>query len=207
MVNPNPAAGRGLNLGAKLKALTWGLAVPGIIEDFVPGEVTILTDDAIAEGTSLNVEIIAFAFDGEVLSSRPRGSRHELHVAIKDAGPQGLRKTPRFPVDIPARIFSSCLEGPQKATITDISGDGLGLVTNMKLANDATLAIESQSNIALGLVKYSHPLSPAMYRSGVVLHHIIPRPAGSGPGSRSILGRASRLALRALRLRRTDPLR
>jgi len=204
MANSSPAGGRGLNLEAKLKAHTWGLAVPGLIEDFVPGEVTIITDDAIEEGSSLNVVIVEFAFDGEVLSCRPRGSQHELHVAIKDAGPQGLRKTPRFPVDIPARIFSSCLEAPQKATITDISGDGLGLVTGMKLANDATLAIESPLNIALGLVKYSHPLSPGMYRSGVVLHHIIPRPPGSVPHRRSLLGRASRLALRALRVRRTE---
>jgi hypothetical protein len=172
---PAPGSPSSLNLEAKLRAHTWGSAIGGVIQDFVPGEVTVITGDAIAENTSLTVGIAAFAFEGEVLSCRPRDDQHEVHVAIKDADPTGLRKSLRFPVNLPARLFSSCLETPQPATIIDISGDGLGLQSSVKLAKDATIAIESALNIALGVVKYSRQVSPKMFRSGVTLHHIIAR--------------------------------
>lgn len=200
--NAAPSQPRGLNLDAKLKAHTWGSPVRGVIEDYVLGEAKVITDDAIAEGTTLRVEVTPFAFDGEVLACYPRGDRFEVHVTIRDAGPPGLRKTPRFPVKIPCRVFSSCLDAPQEAIIVDISGEGLGLQTSVKLENEVTLAIESQSNIALGLVKHTRQLAPAMYRTGVMLHHIIPRYVDSeliSPPDRSLRARASRLGQLAMR--------
>ena len=169
---------RGLNLDAKLKAHAWALAVAGIIEDFVPGEITVVAEEAILQGTSLVVEIHGFTFDGEVLSCHSLQNRHKVHVSIKDTDAIGLRRTPRFPVNLPARLFACSLEAPLEATIIDISGDGLGLQTTAKMPDDAILAIESQANIALGMVKYTHELSPSVYRVGVKLHHVIPKESG-----------------------------
>ena len=173
---------RGLNLEARLKAHGWHLPVAGIIEDFVPGEITVIAEHSILMGTNLIVEISAFAFVGEVLSCRSRDERtHEIHISIKDTDTTGLRRTPRFPVNLPARVFTSSLAAPLAATITDISGDGLGLETTVSLPNDASLVIESQSNIALGVVKHCREVLSQRYRIGVRLHHIITsKPEGGG---------------------------
>jgi len=57
--------------------------------------------------------------------------------------------------------------------IVDISGDGVGLELPVGLPFEATIAIESESNIALGLVRYHREISPERFRVGAQLHHII----------------------------------
>jgi hypothetical protein len=173
---------RGLKLETRLKAHGWHQPIVGIVQDFVPGEITVIAKNSILIGTNLTVEINAFTLLGEVLSCRSRDDgTHEIHLSIRDTDATGLRRTPRFSVNLPARVYTSSLPAPLAATITDISGDGLGLETTVKLPNDATLVIESQSNIALGVVRHCREVASQWYRTGVKLHHILTnRPEGGG---------------------------
>jgi hypothetical protein len=76
-------------------------------------------------------------------------------------------------------IFSA----PFAATITDISGDGIGLDTTVKLPHDATVVIESQSNLAVGVVKYCREIAPHQFHLGVRLHHITTKRSDGGGGT------------------------
>ena len=174
-----------LNLEARLQAHGWHLPVPGIVQDFVPGEIMVIAENSITTGTRLTVEINSFTLVGEVLSCRTRDAgTHEVHISIRDTDAIGLRRTPRFPVNLPARVHTSSFAEPIAATITDISGDGLGLETTVKLPSDATLAIESETSIALGVVKYCREAPSQRYRIGVKLHHILTNKPETSGGSK-----------------------
>jgi hypothetical protein len=168
----NPLA-RGLHLEARLKAPTWEVGLPGILQDFTPGEVILLLDDRVTEHTPVTVQLHTYSFEGEVLYCRPRGSGYEAHVSIDDADFMGLRRAPRFPVSLAARVFVSISDTPVDARIFDISGAGLGIEGPLALPVQASIAVESDENIAFGVVRHCRELSAGRFRAGVELHHII----------------------------------
>ena len=144
-----------------------------MVQDFTPGEVILLTDDQIAEGTHVTIQLNTCSFDGVILFCSPSGSHFETHVSFDDVDATGLRRTPRFPVSIPARIFSSAIEAPMEGKIVDISGEGLGIELAVALPLQSNIAVQSEENTALGVVRYCRELSSGTFRAGVQLQHIL----------------------------------
>ena len=169
---PNRAA-RGLGLEARVTAPTWEIGVSGLIQDFTPGELILLLDDQIAAGTRVTVQVNTCSFAGEILFCSPTGSRWEAHVTFDDVDATGMRRTPRFPVSIPARVFASVSNLPLDGKIVDTSGEGLGIELPEPLPMQACIAVQSEENTALGVVRHCRELSPGLFRAGVQLHHIV----------------------------------
>lgn len=170
---PENRPGLGLRLEARVTAHTWEVGLSAVIQDFTPGEVILLLDDPLVAGTHVAIEVNLCSFDGVILFCNPSGSQWETHVSFDDVDSTGLRRTPRFPVRIPARIFASSSELPLEVTIVDISGEGLGIELAEALPMQANIAVQSEENIALGVVRHCRELRSGHFRAGVQLHHII----------------------------------
>ena len=164
---------RGLRLEARLTAPTWEIGLSAVVQDFTPGEVILQLDDQIAAGTRVTVQLNNSSFVGDILFCSASGSGYEAHVSFDDVDATGLRRTPRFPVSIPARIFSSASDAPLEGKIVDVSGEGLGIELPSPLPMQANIAVQSEENTALGVVRHCRELSAGLFRAGVQLHHII----------------------------------
>ncbi len=164
---------RGLQLEARVTAPTWEVGLAAEVQDFAPGEVILLVDDSVAAGTRVTIQINTCSFNGEILFCKRRGGRYEAHVSFDDVDATGLRRTPRFPVSIAARIFASVSPVPLDARIIDVSGEGLGIEMAAALPMGAGIAVQSDENIALGEVRHCRELGPGLFRAGVRLHHIV----------------------------------
>jgi PilZ domain len=164
---------RGLQMEARVTAPTWEIGLSAVVQDFTPGEVILLLEDQIAAGTRVNIQLNTSSFTGDILFCAPSGSRYEAHVSFDDVDATGLRRTPRFPVKIPARVFSATSDGPLEGTIVDISGEGLGIELAVSVPMHTNIAVQSEENIALGVVRHCRALSSGLFRAGVQLHHIV----------------------------------
>jgi hypothetical protein len=164
---------QGFNLAVAITNASWGVAMAGTFQDFAPGEAKVVLEGLVSPGTLVDVQIGSCGFSGEVLFCERRAAGFETHISISDFDETGLRRTPRFPVTLPCVVSSGSLEGPANATILDISGDGLGIEVSAQIPTNSTIAVESESNVALGIVRYSREISPASCRIGVQLHHIV----------------------------------
>jgi hypothetical protein len=168
-------AAPGLCLPAWVTTPAWEVGVAAVMQDFTPGEVILLLDDPIAPGTQVAVQVDTSAFHGEILFCKPSGERWEAHVSFDDADEIGLRRTPRFPVRIPARVFATTSDAPMEGTIVDISGEGVGIELPQSVAVAASIVVQSEETMALGEVRHCRGLSSGLFRVGVLLHHIIKR--------------------------------
>ena len=166
-------AARGLQMEARVTAPTWEIGIPAVVQDFTPGEVILLLDDQIAGGTQVTIQLNTYSFTGEILFCAPKGNRYEAHVSFQDVDATGLRRTPRFPVSIPARVFSSTSDVPLEGTIVDVSGEGLGIELTESLPMHSNIGVQSGENIAFGEVRYCKQASSGLFRAGVRLHHIV----------------------------------
>lgn len=170
---PGSALELGIRLEAQVKSPTWEVGVPAVIQDFAQGEVTLLLADPITERTPVNVQVNNCSFDGEILFCQTAGSLWEAHVSFDDVDATGLRRTPRFPVRIAARVFASSSEIPIEGTIVDVSGDGLGMELAQPVPVKTRVAVQSDQSTALGEVRHCRELASGRFRAGVFLHHII----------------------------------
>jgi len=166
-------AARGLQMEARVTAHTWEIGLSALVQDFTPGEVILLLEDQIAAGTHVTIQLNTCSFAGVILFCSQSGAHWEAHVSFDDVDATGLRRTPRFPVSIPARVFSSASEVPIEGTIVDISGEGLGIELPVQLPMQSNIAVQSEENIALGVVRHSRELAGGIFRAGVQLHHIV----------------------------------
>jgi hypothetical protein len=170
---PGNPADLGLRVEARVAAPTWEVGVSALIQDFTPGEVILLLDDPISAGTRVSIQVHTCSFDGEILFCKPRGSRWEAHVSFDDVDATGLRRSPRFPVRIPARVFASTSDVPLDGVIVDVSGEGLGIELEQPLVMKTNIAVQSEENIALGEVRHCRKIPSGGFRAGVQLLHII----------------------------------
>jgi PilZ domain len=188
--------GRGLHLEALVTSPTWGIGLPATVHDFAPGEVVLMMDDFVSAGTPVTIQLNTWSFNGEILYCKRNGSRNEAHVSIDDADASGLRRSPRFPVSIPARVFTSLSEVPLEARIVDVSGEGLGIELGVTLPVAANIAVQSDENIALGEVRHCRPLASGLFRAGAQLHHIIRKDPGLVRAAAEEAGWMSKLGVR-----------
>lgn len=158
-----------------MKAPTWEVGVGAVLQDFTPGEVILLLNDPIEAKTHVAVQVHMCSFHGEILFCKPSGSRWEAHVSFDDVDASGLRRSPRFPVRIPARLFARGSGGPMEAMILDISGEGLGLEIGRAVLAQANVAVQSEDAVALGHVRHCREIRPGVFRAGILLQHIMKR--------------------------------
>jgi hypothetical protein len=158
---------------ARVTAPTWEIGLSAVVQDFSPGAVMLLMDDRIAAGTHVTIQLNTCSFTGDILFCEPRGSRFEAHVSFDDVDSSGLRRSPRFPVSIPARVFSNTSDVPLEGKIVDISGEGLGIELAVALPLKSNIAVQSEENTALGEVRFCRELPSGVVRVGVQLHHIL----------------------------------
>jgi hypothetical protein len=162
-----------MNLAISLTPFSSRISIPGEIQDFTPGEVSVLLDGPVAVGHSVAVKFNRATFDGEVLYCRPAAGQYRTNVRFRDSDENGLRRTPRFSVRLAAEVFAGSFSEAVPTTIIDISGDGFGLELPFRLSVGEPVAVESEMNIAFGIVRHCREHLEHVFRAGVQLHHVI----------------------------------
>lgn len=182
-----------MKIGVLVTPFSSSRSIAAEILDFAPGEVKLLSDDSVPVGFSVSVSFKNVKFDGEVMSCRSSENQFQLNVRIEDADDYGLRRSPRFTVTIPAQVFTHEAADPLPATIFDISGHGIGLELAVVLTVGETVAIESEINVAFGVVAYSRKDDEGSFRCGVALHHVLQKEKPAPAASNVLAGLVSRV--------------
>jgi hypothetical protein len=162
-----------MNLAIRVTPFSGSNSVFGTIQDFTPGELSILLEKCVPVGSPVTVKFKDATFEGEVLYCEPKEGHFQTNVRFRDSGESGLRRTPRFTVKLSAEVFLPNSSDSLRATITDISGNGLGLDVPMPLAVGGPIIVESEMNTAFGIVRYCGERSESIFHAGVELHHVI----------------------------------
>jgi len=168
-------APQNLRLDVWVKAPTWEVGVAAVLQDFTPGEVILLMNDPILAQSQVEVRWNNCSFHGVILFCEPSGQGWEAHISFDDVDSIGLRRTPRFPVRIPSRVFTYGSDVPIEGTIVDISGEGLGIELERAVPLKANIAVQSEESTALAQVRHCRELSSGLFRAGVEIHHIMRR--------------------------------
>jgi hypothetical protein len=203
-MHPHSTGISGMHLAVSLTPFLSEVSIAGVIQDFTPGEVSVLLEEFVPVGHSVAVKFRNATFDGEVLYSQPKESRYQTNIRIMDSAETGLRSTPRFSVRLPALVFAGSLSDTTSGTIIDISGAGLGLELPSPISVGEPVAVESEMNIAFGVVRHCRKHSEQVFRTGVQLHHVIQK-TDDTIGSRRTSGLFAKIAsfIWLLRLRLT----
>ena len=173
--NPTPAETRGAPLGVKIQLRVPGSDYPfeGIIEHFFGGEASILLEHRFQKETRVRIEFDGFHFDGEVLSCQPKGDLFDIHVVLADQDEAGVRRDPRYVVNLDGRIYAPGSVDPIDARLIDISREGIGIECGSPLTVGHMVAVESQLNLAFGVVRHCRQLSSGACRAGLQVHAVI----------------------------------
>jgi hypothetical protein len=162
-----------LGLEVRLVDFLSSYAVQGILEGFTPGEVSILLNEAVSEQRMVTLHLNSFVFEGHTLYCRPRQDQFEVHISIDDAETTGLRRAPRFPVEVPAALLLA--HGAVAMTIVDISSDGLGLKLPVALEPDQPIAVATESVFVFAIIRHCRQVSEGVFRAGAEMHHLLER--------------------------------
>jgi hypothetical protein len=152
-----------------------GYTVTGVLMNFTPGEVTVSVDEIIPEQRSVTVQFDSFVFEGETLFCRAKGHGYEAHITIGDVENSGLRKEPRFPIELAGRMFRPNAD-PVPITIVDFSTEGLGIELPVGLQVDQPIAILTGPVFVFAIVRHCRNMDGGGYRAGVEMQHVLARP-------------------------------
>lgn len=166
---------RGAPLGIAVRLTVPGAdyTFEGVLEHFFGGEASILLDHRFQKDTHVKVEFRGFQFDGDVLFCERKGDRFDTHVVLADQDETGLRRDPRYIVNLAARIHIPGAEQPLPAKLVDISREGIGVESDWPFKIGDTIAVESQLNLAFGIVRHCRQLPTGAYRAGLQVHAVI----------------------------------
>jgi len=153
------------------------VALNGFIEGFTSGEVALSVDCLIPVHRQVRIEFNGSQLDGEVIGCRATKWGFRANILIYDFDEAGLRRTPRFPVLLEARLYEAGTGDPVDACIVDISSDGLGIELAKTLVVDEMVAIETASSTTFATVKHCKPLSVGRYRAGVSMLYVMRKQA------------------------------
>jgi len=165
--------GSAISLKVSVVDVLSNYTVPGLLVGFTPGEVAIRVSERLEEQRAVAVHLTPFSFEGQVLYCQTSDNEFEAHVSIDDVD-KGLRRTPRFPVTVPAELLPA--DGPAFAiTIRDISRDGLGIESPCALETGKTVVIVSGTAFVFAIVRHSERIADGLFRAGVEMHHLFGR--------------------------------
>jgi len=161
--------------GLKVRVRTPGLPswYAGVMEHFIPGEACILVRERFRVDAPICVEVHGFEFTGTVAFCEPKEDMFEIHIVLANVDEEGRRRDARYVVNLPARVYASLADAPVNGVLVDISREGLGLESPLDLEVGDTVAVESQSNLAFGIVRHSRALAGGIYRVGLLVHNVI----------------------------------
>lgn len=164
---------RGLNIVVSLQSSS--LRLTGVLHDLIPGEILITLDHPLSEGLAVTIELQSAQLQGEVVYCAQKNDRYEANIQISDCDSAGLRHAPRFTVDLPARIFPADETESVEGRLVDISAMGIGLEVPMPLQAGEVVAVETDSNVTFGVVRYCRPLPGGAFRVGAETYHVMPK--------------------------------
>jgi PilZ domain len=166
-----------LGCGVAVLITTSRFNVAGIIQDIQPHAVSILVKHAVPPESEVSIEFGAVSREGKVVSCRPKGRTYELCVVVPNRNDDERRADQRFPVTQEVQVGMRNLESPLSATVVDLSTHGIGLETSTALDCDEIITVESDSNVAFGVVRYCRRLSDDRFQAGVDVFHVMPKDA------------------------------
>src|ERR1700680_2313659 len=164
---------RGLNIVVCLQSSS--LKLTGVLHDLIPGELLITVDHPLSEGLAVTIELQNAQLHGEVVFCAAKNDRYEANIQISDCDTTGLRHAPRFTVDLPARIFPADETESVEGRLVDISAMGIGLEVPVLLQAGEVVAVETDSNVTFGVVRYCRPLPEGTFRVGAETYHVMPK--------------------------------
>jgi hypothetical protein len=167
-----------LQIQVRVIDLLSSYTVQGVLVGFTPGEVAVLVDEEMPAEREVAVHLSEFHFEGQTLFCGPREGQYEVHISIDDIQGSGLRRAPRFPVEIPAELTPPNA-GPVAITIRDISRDGMGIECPVALEIGNPVAVASGPAFVFAVVRHCTPLPGGLYRAGIEMHHLFERPKGA----------------------------
>lgn len=164
-----------LRIEVKIVDVLSNYTVPGVLVGFTPGEVAVFVGEPLSEQRAVTVQLNSFSFEGQTLYCAPYENQFEIHVSIDDLEDTGMRRSPRFPVSIPADLMRPNGD-PVAITIRDISREGMGIELPVPLAVGQPVAIASGPAFLFAVVRHCKTIAPNSFRAGVEMHHLFERP-------------------------------
>jgi PilZ domain len=149
--------------------------VSGVLLSFTPGEVAVSVNEPMSEQREVAVYLNSFSFEGHTLYCRPSETLYETHISIDDIQGAGLRKTPRFPVMIPAELLAAGCD-PAAITILDLSRDGMGIQSPIPMNAGQPIAIVSGPAFVFAIVRHCQRMPDGLFHAGVEMHHLFEKP-------------------------------
>jgi hypothetical protein len=165
-----PSLGRGL---AVLMTASHG-NISGVIQDIQPHAIRILLKQALREGTKVAIEFGAVCEQGEIISCRPRAGKYEICVTMPGRNGSELRTEERFPMSQAVRVGVDSSPVELGAVIVDLSVRGIGLEVPAQLEVGGLVTVETDSNLAFGIVRHCKRLVDDRYRAGIEVFHVTP---------------------------------
>lgn len=164
-----------LCIEARIVDVLSNYSIAGTLVGFTPGEVALFVQEPLSEQRTVAVHLDSFSFEGETLYCAPYEGKYEIHVSINDVEGLGLRRSPRFPVTVPADLLRP--NGETIAiTIRDISRDGMGIELPCPIEVGQPAAISSGPAFVFAVVRYCQPIQAGLFRAGLEMHHLFERP-------------------------------
>ena len=160
-----------------------GSSMTGRMVRFLPEEAIVRSSASLTDGSPIELEFKSSTLHGQVLYSIPDNDAYQIHIHLVEHDDQGLRKSPRFHVEIPALLWLGASDDSLSATVLDVSCDGLGLSIATPLMIGETIAIDWESQMGVGVVKHCRKQSENNYAAGVELYHVMARTRKRKPSS------------------------
>ena len=197
----NPGAGRvqdhaehqgapspfGRGIGVLIK--TSNLKLVGIIQEIKTQALSIAVKQPLKVGSSVSVEFGSECRNGGIISCRQTGSTYETCVVMENRKAADRRVDERFPVTQEVRILADSLGSQTNALVVDLSRQGMGLEIPTPLKLKETVAIETASNEAFGIVRHCKELPGGNYHAGVEIFNVMPKEPGESSRKPSVLER------------------
>lgn len=165
----------GLSLPLEIVSPALRQPVPGMLQDMVAGAALVAVQHSIPVGTRVDARFNGCQFSGEIGYCRPVDGAFEIHVMLSDSDGSGMRRWPRFPMDLPARVTAPGRSASIQARVVDVSRDGLGMELADAVAVGQTIAIEIPQGTVFGVVRHCRTSGAGGYRAGVEMSQVYSR--------------------------------
>lgn len=122
----------------------------------------------------------------EVVYCKPESSDRYLIGARMNPEPNGsMRREPRLPLDLAAKVTAAHLTAPITSRVVDMSRNGMGLTLPFELPVGTSVSVELRYGIAIGEVRHCTEKSPGVWRVGLWMEEFVPRHEITAPLQRT----------------------
>ena len=155
--------------------MTPHFSVPGIVEKVGAQTLTVRVKRSLPEHVAVSIEFGAETRKGQIVRCQPADDWYEVSVSIADRNECDLRSAERFPLTRDVRIQASGRNEAASGIVVDVSIGGMGLEVRAPLKRGEILSVESDSDIAFGVIRYCRRLRDDLYRAGFEVFHVMPK--------------------------------